>query len=69
MAYRPYPDADRARHQLDRHAQAPRTVNARVALLASGITSEEAARRLTENVAAIGSALRNVVRPTMRSNA
>lgn len=69
MTYRPYPDADRARHQLARHAQAPRTVDARVALQAWGITSAEAVQNTARNIAAIRASLRNLGRPAVRSSA
>jgi hypothetical protein len=46
MAVRPYPDSDRARHQLDRHTQAPRTVTGLEALRGWSVNSADATRRL-----------------------
>lgn len=60
MTYRPYPSTDRARHQLDRHTQAPRVVDAYAALRSWGLTSEEAVRNTARNITAIGESLRSV---------
>lgn len=50
MTYRPYPDADRARHQLDRHARPAPTVTALEALRAWSLTTEEAVANAAANL-------------------
>jgi hypothetical protein len=59
MAFRPYPDADRARHQLDRHAPTSRTIDGLTALRGWSLSSPQAARALANRADAIGEALRH----------
>jgi hypothetical protein len=59
MAVRPYPSTDRARHQLDRHTQAPRTVTGLDALRGWSVNSADAARHLATRVGEAGERLRS----------
>lgn len=59
MAYRPYPSTDRARHQLDRHAQVRHTAQGLAALRSWSVSSPEASRNLASQFDAVGELLRN----------